>query len=100
MKLVCHRKVEYRTYVHDFDNGISYVQELANNTLKDDFFASSDDLFLDGSLKPNKTKYFYSPYSEEKAVKEVGNVRIEKFKWFDQLFYVDKDGKTRRFKSS
>lgn len=92
MELVCHRKVEYKTYVHDFENGFLYVENWANNKLKDDFFVLSGDLYPDGSVKPRRTKYFYSRYDPPEVKKEIGIVKINKFKWFDRLFFVDDNG--------
>ena len=99
MKLVCHRKVEYKTYVHDFENGFLYVEEWENNRLKDDFFVKQGDLYIDGSVKPDRVKYFYSPFDLPKAKKEVGNVKLKRFKYFDRLFFVNGDGVIERIKN-
>ena len=95
MELVCHRKIEYKTFVHDFENGFLYVQNWENNRLKDDFFVHSGDLYPDGSIRPNKTKYFYSRFKGEEVKKEIGIVKIGKFKWFDNLYYIDDYGEVR-----
>lgn len=95
MQLVLHRTVEYKTYTHDFGNGFVFVQNWANKTITDEFFVHYGDLYPDGSVKKGKKKYFYSPYDPPNATKEVGQVKVSKFKWFDRLFYVDGNGEVK-----
>lgn len=99
MKTLCHRRVEYKTVAHEYPNGLVYVQNWANNQLQDDFFAHAGDLYPDGTLRPNKTKYFYSPVDDPEK-KEIGLLRNKwpEFKWFDRLFFFNQDGDVEQIK--
>lgn len=96
MKEVNRRNILYRTLLHDFENGFVYVENWANSSLNDCFFAYRSDVWPDGSIKKGKLKYFYSRESGEDIKKEVKPVRVEKFKWFDKLYFVNLSGDIQR----
>ena len=50
-----------------------------------------NNIFPDGSLKIGGTKYFYSPLSGEDIEKEIKPVKLTNFKWFDRLFYINRE---------
>ena len=43
-------------------------------------------------MKAGGVKYFYSPFSGEDIEKEIKPVNLSKFKWFDRLFYINREG--------
>jgi hypothetical protein len=96
MKTVLKKTSILETKRHDFDNEFAYIEVWNNNSLKDNYFAVKEDLFLDGSLKPKAKKYFYSPFYGDEIEKEIKPIRLEKFNWFDKLYYFDEDGEIHR----
>lgn len=86
MKLVLHKTIEFKTFVHEYQNEWSFVREYENNRLVNDFFAKTQDLNRWGKVKKGGTAYFYSPLTPPK--KEVGIVKSPSaFKYFDRLYY-------------
>ncbi len=81
---------------HDFDNEFAYIEVWGNNILKDCYFAEKENLFMDGSLKPDSRKYFYSPLSGDEIEKEIKPIKLDKFAWFDRLFFFNEDGEIER----
>lgn len=96
MRTILKKTATIETKRHDFDNKFAYIEIWTNNRLKDNFFAEKDDLFLDGSLKKDARKYFYSPFYGEEIEKEIKPIKLEKFNWFDKLYYFDEDGEIHR----
>jgi len=96
MRTIVKKTIILETKRHDFDNEFAYVEIWTNNHLKDNYFAEKESLFLDGSLKPKAKKYFYSPFYGEEIEKEIKPVKLEKFQWFDKLYYFDEEGEIVR----
>ena len=92
MKTIVKKTIKFETKRHDFDNDFAYIEHWQNTTLKDCYFAEKQYLFPDGSLKIGGTKYFYSPFSGEDIEKEIKPVKLNNFKWFDRLFYINREG--------
>ena len=92
MKTIVKKTIKFETKRHDFDNDFAYIEHWQNTTLKDCYFAEKQYLFPDGSLKIGGTKYFYSPFSGEDIEKQIEPINFNKFKWFDRLFYINKEG--------
>ena len=92
MKTIVKKTIKFETKRHDFDNDFAYIEHWQNTTLKDCYFAEKQYLFPDGSLKIGGTKYFYSPFSGEDIEKQIEPVNFNKFKWFDRLFYINREG--------
>lgn len=100
MRTLVKKTLVYEVKRHDFDNEFAYIEVWNNNILKDCFFAEKDGLFMDGSLRPEYKKYFYSPYSGEEIEKEIKPIRVSSFKWFDKLYYIDESGEIFRIDGS
>ena len=92
MKTIVKKTIKFETKRHDFDNDFAYIEHWQNTTLKDCYFAEKQYLFPDGSMKAGGVKYFYSPFSGEDIEKEIKPVNLSKFKWFDRLFYINREG--------
>ena len=92
MKTIVKKTIIQEIKRHDFDNEFAYLEVWQNNTLKDCYLAEKDSLYLDGSIKKEGKKYFYSPFSGLEIDKEITPLKIAKFKWFDKLYYFDEDG--------
>jgi|TARA_R100001163_G_scaffold16523_1_gene14930 hypothetical protein len=92
VKTIVKKVIRLETKRHDFDNDFAYLEVWRNNTLKDCYFAEKQYLWPDGSIKRGGIKYFYSPLHGEEIEKEIKSVRLDKFDWFDRLFYLDGDG--------
>ena len=92
MKTIVKKKIKLETKRHDFDNDFAYIEHWQNTSLKDCFFAEKQYLFPDGSLKLGGIKYFYSPFSGTDIEKDIKPVNLNKFKWFDRLFYINTEG--------
>lgn len=91
MELISERLINIKVLRHDFEC-FSYIERWENNRLKDCYFAYPDDLWPDGTVKPTKRKYFYSRESGTDIVKVVEPIKIDKFKWFNLLYYIDDNG--------
>lgn len=96
MRTIVKRTTTHEVKRHDFDNEFAYIEIWNNNHLTDCFFAEKEGLFMDGTVKPEFRKYFYSPYSGEEIEKEAKAVKLEKFAWFDKLYYFDENGEIIR----
>lgn len=92
MRTIVEKTITQKTLRHDFDNEFAYIEHWNNSSLRDNYFALKEDLFPDGSLKPKCRKYFYSPFFGEEVEKEIKPVKIEKFQWFDRLYFFDEQG--------
>ena len=92
MKTIVKKTIKLETKRHDFDNDFAYIEHWQNTSLKDCFFAEKQYLFPDGSLKLGGIKYFYSPFSGTDIEKDIKPVNLNKFNWFDWLFYINTEG--------
>ena len=86
VKTVLSKTIKLETKMHSFVNGWCYVENYRNGNLQDNFFAEKEDLFPDGSMKPNRPKYFYSRDGEEKEVKKIDPLL---FDGFGDLCFID-----------
>jgi hypothetical protein len=96
MRTILKKTITLETKRYDFDNEFAYIEVWANNLLKDNYFAEKDFLFPDGTVKKDGRKYFYSPLWGSDIEKEIKPVKVEKFKWFDRLFYFNEEGEILR----
>lgn len=99
LKVVSARKVEYRTYQFDFDNGFSYVEKRANARVTDCYFAETDYLYPDGSVKKDGRHYFHC-FDTAEPEKEVRAINCLNFDDFDKLFFINDFGEVERLTRS
>ena len=96
MKTILKKTVSLETKRHDFDNEFAYIEKWRNTILTDCYFAEKQYLFPDGSVKAEGRKYFYSPMHGDDVEKVVKKVNLNKFKWFDRLYYINEEGDISR----
>lgn len=91
LKEIASRKITYRTFRFDFDNGLTYIEQKANARVQDCFFAEKDQLWPDGSIKDEGVKYFYcsDPEDVEKNIKPINCLT---FNGFDHLYFINDQG--------
>ncbi len=99
MKTIVKNVIKLETKRHDFDNDFAYIEVWRNAALTDCFFAEKQFLWPDGSLKRGGTKYFYSPLHGNDVEKEIKQVNLKKFNWFDRLYYFDEEGEIQKIES-
>jgi hypothetical protein len=92
VKTIVKKTINLETKRHDFDNEFAYIEQWTNTVLKDCYFAEKEFLFLDGTIKSEGKKYFYSPFIGDQIEKQIKSINLEKFNWFDKLYYIDNDG--------
>tara|TARA_R110002020_G_scaffold292709_2_gene508093 strand:- start:1002 stop:1325 length:324 start_codon:yes stop_codon:yes gene_type:complete len=92
VKTILKKTVSLETKRHDFDNEFAYIEQWRNTILTDCYFVEKEYLFPDGSLKAGGTKYFYSSLHGDAVEKTLKRVDLNKFKWFDRLYYIDEEG--------
>jgi hypothetical protein len=91
VKTVLKKTLVIETKKHDFINGWSYIENWTNGSLKDAFFAESNGIFKDGTLKSGATKWFVA----ERRCKPVD---WSVFDDFESLVSVDKGGREVRIR--
>ena len=96
MKTIVKKVVKLETKRHDFDNDFAYIEVWRNNTLTDCYFAEKQYLWPDGSVKRGGVKYFHSALHGDEIEKEIKPINLEKFNWFNRLFYLDGDGNVQQ----
>ena len=92
MKTILKKTVSLETKRHDFDNEFAYIEQWRNTILTDCYFVEKEFLFPDGSVKAEGKKYFYSPLCGEEVEKEIKVINLQKFNWFDRLYYINEGG--------
>ncbi len=92
MRTIFKKVINLETKRHDFDNDFAYVEIWKNQVLKDCYFAEKQYLWPDGSLKKGAIKYFYSPLYGDDIEKEIKSLKYKDFNYFNNLYYINKDG--------
>lgn len=89
--LVTERTTVYRVFRFNFDNEFAYIEKRANARVQDCYFAEKDQLFMDGSLKPNGIKYFHcsDPFEIKKTNKPINCLGFDDW---DNLYYIGDSG--------
>ena len=96
MKTIVKNVIKLETKRHDFDNDFAYIEIWRNAALTDCYFAEKQFLWPDGSLKRGGIKYFYSSLHGDDVEKNIKSVNLEKFNWFDRLYYFDEEGEIQK----
>ena len=99
VKTILKKTVNLETKRYDFDNEFAYIEQWRNTILTDCYFVEKQYLFPDGSIKAEGKKYFYSALSGDAVEKTIKIINLEKFNWFDKLYYIDEEGAIRSISS-
>tara|TARA_R110002167_G_C12182096_1_gene604695 strand:- start:108 stop:452 length:345 start_codon:yes stop_codon:yes gene_type:complete len=99
VKTIVKKVVKLETKRHDFDNDFAYIEVWRNNALTDCYFVEKQYLWPDGSIKLGGVKYFHSALHGNEIEKEIKPINLEKFHWFNRLFYLDGDGTVHQIDS-